>query len=198
MKTVSEQWQSGFGGKLFIGCGGLIILLLSIFILLALVEIVAPNNLTKQIFSLMEFDSQTSSPVMNPIVNENTVAPDPDSIVPNTPQETAYQVFKAYLENDEATMASLMGEYATNECKQNYGSLTNCIDSNFTSRGLQTLQEWRVTGEDPNAADEFVYFAFVTTYWAEENTCLHLVFDTVPLDREWVVVEPFTEVRECQ
>ena len=198
MKTVSEQWQSGFGGKLFIGCGSLIILLFSIFIILAIVEIVAPNNLTKQFFAMMEFDSQTSSPVMNPIVNENTIAPDPDSIVPDTPQEAAYQIFKAYLENNEEAMASRIGEFATNECKQNYGSLINCVDSNFTSRGLQTLQEWRVTGEDPNASDEFIYFAFVTTYWAEQDTCLHLVFDTVPLDEEWVVVDPLTEVKECR
>lgn len=198
MKTVSEQWQSGFGGKLFIGCGSLIILLFSIFIILAIVEIVAPNNLTKQFFAMMEFDSQTNSPVMNPIVDENTIAPDSDSIVPDTPQEAAYQTFKAYLENDEEAMAAHIGEFATNECKQNYGSLINCVDSNFTSRGLQTLQEWRVTGEDPNASDEFIYFAFVTTYWAEQNTCLHLVFNTVDVDQEWIVVDPFIEVKECE
>lgn len=198
MKTVSEQWQSGFGGKLVIGCGSLIIFLLSIFIILALVEIVAPNNLTKQIFSLMEFNSQTSSSVMNPIVSENTIAPDSDSIIPNTPQEAAYKVFMAYLENDEDAMAAHVGEFVTNECKQNYGSLINCVDNNFTSRGLQTLQEWRVTGEDPNASDEFIYFAFVTTFWAEQDTCLNLVFYTVDVDQEWVVVDPFVEVKECQ
>ena len=198
MKTVSEQWQSGFSGKLFIGCGSLIILLLSILVVLAIVEIVAPNNMTKQIFAMMTFDSQTSSLTMNPIVNENTIAPDLATIIPNTPQETAYRIFKAYLENDEKAMGVRIGEYATNECKHNYGSLINCVDSNFTSRGLQTLQEWRVTGEDPNASDELVYFSFVTTYWAEQETCLHLVLYTMAVDNEWVVVEPLTRVRECQ
>lgn len=198
MKTVSEQWQSGFGGKLVIGCGSLIIVLLSIFIILAVVEIVFPNDLTKQFFALLEFDSQTSPTTANPIVNENTIAPDPNSIVPDTPQETAYQIFKAYLENDEDTMSSFIGEFATNGCKQNHGSLIGCVDSNFTSRNLQNLQEWRVTGEDPNASDEIIYFAFVTTYWAEQNTCLHLIFETVDTSQGWMVSAPLTDVRDCE
>lgn len=197
-KTVSDIWQSGPGGKLVVGCGSLIIALLSFFIIFVVIEIVAPNDVTKQLFAIFESDPQTKITVENSINSENALAPDPSSIVPDTPQETAYQIFQAYLEGDETAISSLMGEFATNECKQNYGTLIGCIDSNYTSRGLQNLQEWRVTGEDPNASDEYIYFAFVTTYWAEQDSCLHLIFETVDISQGWTVSAPLTEVRECQ
>ena len=197
-KTVSDVWQSGLGGKLVIGCGSLVILLLSLMIVLVLIEIVVPNDVTKQLLAMFQSEPQVKTTVQNSIVFENALAPDPSTIAPDSPQETAYQIFKAYLDGDEEAMSSFIGEFATNECKQNYGTLVACIDSNYSSRGLQNLQEWRVTGEDPTASDEFIYFAFVTTYWAEQDSCLHLVFETVDISQGWTVSAPLTEVRECQ
>ena len=72
------------------------------------------------------------------------LAPEPSSFVRDTPEETAYRVFKAYLDKDEKALSQFFGEYATNTCKQDYGSLLGCIDAIYTSRGLQNLQEWDV------------------------------------------------------
>jgi hypothetical protein len=125
------------------------------------------------------------------------LGPDPSSIVMDSPEGTAYQVFTAYLTNDEAAMSKFFGEFATNTCRQDNGSLVGCMAAIYNSRGLQTLQEWDVRGEDPNELDEIVYFASITTYWAENDTCLQVVFTLVHSQRIWAITDPPTEVSTC-